>query len=641
MMLRLPSLLAALILAAACGSSGPEPDGTVLPAPVDARGISLDAADYPVFPRPDEGADPSVPAEQGGAGFTGEGWETNLDFGLIGDPRAVKGGTLREYYPAFPGTLRMEGPESNTDLNVLIGGLVYETLLSVHPTTLEFIPALATHWQISDDRLSYRFRINPNARFSDGTPVTAEDVVATFRFNRDPGLQAPMAAIVWNKFEEPVAETPYIVSVNSSQLNWRNFLYFAASLPILPAHVLEKVDGETYLRDYNFKLLPGSGPYIVNEADVDKGNSITIRRRDDYWAVDHRRNVGTGNFDEIREIVVRDENLAFEMFKRGDLDYFFVTRSRTWVEEMNFDTVQRGLIQKRKIFNNYPAGIQGLAFNMRKAPFDDINVRKALTLLLNRELLIEKLFYNEYEPQNTYYPNSVYENPNNPLNEYDRGEALRLLGESGWTERDAQGRLTRNGQPLTVEVLYGNPGSEPFLTIYQEDLRNAGIAMNLRLVTPETLFQLVMERRFDVVHLAWGGIAFPNPETSYHSSLADVDNTNNITGIKDPRIDAICDAYDAMFDVDERIAAIRELDGILAEHQPYVLQWYAPSHRIAYWNKFGHPDGYLTKMGDYRDIPSLWWFDPAREEQLTLARGDGSVRLETGETESRYWANAN
>ena len=395
----------------------------------------MDKADYPVFPDADAGADPDVPAEEGGRGFTGEGWETNEDHDFVGDPRAVKGGTLREYILDFPGTLRTEGPESNTALNALIQSMVYEGLLTMHPTTLEYMPALATHWQISEDRLTYRFRINPNARWSDGAPVVAADVVATWRLMMDKGLQAPMSTLVWSKFEEPVAESKYIVRATSTRLNWRNFLYFSQALPIFPGHVLKDLDGETYLREYNFKLLPGTGPYIVEESDIEKGQSVTIRRRTDYWAENQRRSVGVNNFDEVREIVVRDQNLAFEMFKRGDLDYFFVSRARVWVEEFDFDNVERGLVQKRKVFNQNPNGIAGLAFNTRKAPFDDVRLREALALAMNREQMIEKLFYNEYLPQNSYYAGGIYENHDNPANPYDPRASIELLAEAGWRER--------------------------------------------------------------------------------------------------------------------------------------------------------------------------------------------------------------
>jgi microcin C transport system substrate-binding protein len=623
---------------AACGGGEPAstPVANVPAASAPTAPVNLDKNAYPVFPNADAGADPAVAAELGGRGFTGDGWETNVDFDLIGDPRAVKGGTFREYQLSFPGTLRIDGPESNTALNYMIAGMVYETLLSIHPTTLDFIPALATHWQISEDRSFYRFRLNPNARWADGQPVTADDVVATWNLMMDKGLQSPSSQLVFGKFEKPVAESKYIVSVKSQVENWRNFLYLAASMAILPAHVLKDVDGAKYLADYNFKFLPGTGAYRVDEADVQKGQSVTIRRRNDYWAADSRRNVGINNFDEVRETVVRDQNLAFEMFKKGDIDSYFVNISREWVEELNFDRVQRGLIQKRKVFNDDASGVQGLAFNMRKEPFSDIRVRKALTLLQNRQLFIERLFFNEYVPQNTFH-GGIYENPNNPKNEYDPQAALALLAEAGWSSRDAQGRLVKDGQPLTIEILYDSQTSERFLTIYQEDLSKVGIGLNLRLVTPETQFKLLMDRNFDVTTVAWGGLDFPNPETAFSSSLADVPNNNNIAGFKDARVDELLVAYDREFDPAKRAAIIQEIDGILANSYQYVLGWDMPFHRIAYWNKFGHPEGYFSRIGDNDDMATLWWIDPQKDAELRRALGDDSISLPVGTTEVRYW----
>ncbi|MCZ6769702.1 MAG: extracellular solute-binding protein [Acidobacteria bacterium] len=629
-------LMSGWLAALGCGYLS-ETGGGDTATSLEPRGpVSMDKNDYPVFPDADAGADPAVSAEQGGKGFTGEGWETNTEFDFIGDPRAVKGGLLRETISDFPGNLRIEGPESNTFLNSIVEGMVYETLLGLHPTTMEYIPLLATHWQISPDKTTYRFRINPNARWADGQPVTAQDVVASWNFMMDEGLQAPMARIRWSKFEEPVAESKYLVRVKSSKVNWRNFLYFSGMI-ILPAHVLKDVDGETYVLDYNFKLLPGTGPYEVLEQDINKGNSLIIRKRKDYWAEKDRINVGLNNFDQIKEIVVRDRNLEFEMFKKGDLDYYFVNRAQMWVEDLEFDRIQRGLIQKRKIFNHSPLGIQGLAFNMRRIPFDDIRIRKALFHLFNREQLVEKLMYNEYELQHSYYSGGIYENPNNPKISYDPELALKILAEAGWRNRDERGRLVKQGQPLELELLYRSQTSERILTVYQEDLRKVGISLNLRLVTPETGFKLVMERQFDMFSMAWTASSFPDPETSWHSSLADVDNTNNITGVKSSRLDEITDAYDRMFELEERIGAIQEVDGILANLYPYMLEWTAPYHRIVFWNKFGYPSGHLTRTGDQRGIPTLWWIDPEKSQRLNSAQADPSIQLEVGQTEDRYW----
>ena len=129
-------------------------------------------------------------------------------------------------------------------------------------------------------------------------------------------------------------------------------------MTVYPAHGLKGVTGAQYLKQFNDKMLPGSGQYIVKPGDLEKGKMVHIRRRPDYWAEKYRRNVGTGNFDEIREIVVRDENLQFEMLKKGDLDYFHVLRAQQWAEELTFDKIQSGVLQKRKVWNHSPNSIQ-------------------------------------------------------------------------------------------------------------------------------------------------------------------------------------------------------------------------------------------------------------------------------------------
>jgi microcin C transport system substrate-binding protein len=260
-----------------------------------------------------------------------------------------------------------------------------------------------------------------------------------------------------------------------------------------------------------------------------------------------------------------------------------------------------------------------------------------MTLLLNREQLMEKLFFNEYTPMNSYFPGGVYENPNNPKNTYDPAAAVKLLAEAGWSTRDAQGRLTKNGRPFEVEYLYGDKGSERWLTIYQEDLRRAGITLNLRLTSYETLLQLQGEHKFDLVSVGWVQGTFPNPEALYHSRFADQQNTFNYVGFKNARVDALLDAYQKEFDQQKRIQMIREIDGILGDSYVYILEWEAPFERLLYLNKFGHPDSYFSRIGSYRDMTSLWWIDPAKEAKFRQAMGDESVKLDVGPTDVRYW----
>jgi microcin C transport system substrate-binding protein len=636
----LSGLVGAILMTAACGgvSTPPPPNttGTTSPSSTPSN-VSVNKNAYPVFSNADAGADPSVPAEQGGKGFRGEGWETNTDFDLIGDPRAVKGGELKHANMAdFPSTLRYYGPNVSA-WNQGLHYMVYEPLLWLHPTSLEYIPALATHWQISPDKRTFRFRLDPNARFSDGTPVTSADVIATWKLLTDKSLQDPAKTLIYSNYEPPVAESRYIVSVRAKSENWLNLLYFGYQMAVLPSSVLNKTNGAAYIRDYNYKMAAGSGPYMIGEQDVVKGNSVRIRKRNDYWAEGYRRNVGQNNFASINQIVVRDENLEFERVKRGDLDLFVLTRAQQWVQELGYPNMKRGLNQRRKVFNANPDGIQGIAINARREPYNDIRVRKALRHLFNRELMIQKLAFNEYVSIDSIFSNSIYENHNNEKVKYDPQRALQLLAEAGWKDRDSAGRLSRNRQPLTLELVYGTPGFERYFTVYQEDLRKVGITLNLRLVTWETLIKLLDDQAFQMAMVNYTGEVFPSPESTWHSSLADQKNTQNITGFKNKRADDIMAAYLKEFAIDSRVKLLQELDGIVTNEHQFILQWGAPFQRLVFWNKFGYPQGVVSRVGDYRDVPTLWWVDQDKSRKLEAAMKDNSINLGEGASDDRYW----
>jgi microcin C transport system substrate-binding protein len=558
-------------------------------------------------------------------------WETNTDFSLIGDPAAQKGGTIRDAMISYPATFRVHGPSSNTTFNSTMSGLVYQTLIGIHPNTLEFIPDLAEVWEIKADNKTFSFRLNPKARWADGQPVTPEDVVFSWELVTDPEIKDPYSTELFSRFEKPEIVDERTVKFVAKNLHWRNFIFCGANLPILPAHTFR---GKDYLQDFNWKMPNGSGPYELWK--FRKGNYITFKRRDDFWARDERAYQGLYNFDQIKFIVVRDENLMFEKFKKGEFDYHVVAIARKWVEEMNFDKIQNGWIQKRKVFTFQPNGVYGIAINMRRPPFDDVRVRKALAHLYNRPVFMDKLFFNEYQNMYSYFPGSMYENPDNEKLDYAPEAARQLLQAAGWQERNNEGWLIKDGKTFTITLLYGSKTSERHLTIFQEDLRRAGIELNLKLVDYSTMFRLIDERNYNLASMAWNALIFPNPESSYHSKYADMKQTNNITGIKHPRIDEILEAYPQMFDINDRITALQELDGLVYQEHPYILNWYAPFTRVLYWGRFGIPESYFSRFGNYRDILSMWWYDEAKAKALEEAI-DKNAPLPVGETQIRYW----
>ena len=592
--------------------------------------------------------DTGVPAEMGGPGFDqiaeAQGWITNQDFLVYRSKGVKKGGTFVMSLPDFPITLRAEGRDANNYASNMINEVMYESLLNMDYTTFRFYPGLATHWKISEDKMTYWFRINPNAFFSDGHPVTAEDVLYSWKLMVNEGILEPYGNILYQKYEPPEVISKYIVKVRTKELNWRYIIYFGLSLKIMPAHKLKDLDGpgerdlgKNYLKTYQFKNMPHTGPYDILMKDVKKGKSIAVTRRRDYWNKDSDIYRYMYNFDKIKIKVVRDERLEMEKFKKGELDFYQVGRAQWWVQEFKFDAVRRGLVQKRKVYTERPRGYGGLALNMREFPFNDKRTRYAIAHLFNREQLIEKLFYNEYIPTDSYYPGTRYENPDNPKRRYDPEKARQLLKEAGWTGKDAQGYLMHeNGQRFELDFTILQQSNRIF-TVVQQDFKQAGIKLNISFATQATLWQLMEEFKFKMHYQNWGGLVFPNPESSMRSDLADRKQSNNICGIKDERIDTLLDEYNICFDQQRRIEIIREIDAILMDIAPYALSWSALFDRIVYWNKFGVPTCALPIVGNWTYPPRFWWYDEAKAAKLKEARKDKNISFPQGNLEVRFW----
>jgi microcin C transport system substrate-binding protein len=652
---RAVALLAALALglvASGCetGQESKGPGGNGNPPAADGRPASdsstapppqemLPSYDLPFVewswdPTP---GDPAVPAELGGPGFTGEGWQTRTRAPALGSPDAVRGGTARRHLPDWPATLRQAGENWNTSFNYTAGSLIYESLLGIDPLTLEPVPGLATHWQISDDRTTYRFRIDARARFSNGEEVTADDVVATWKLRVDPGLRDPSSLMTYGKLHQPVAVSKYIVEVRVKEESWRNFLYFSG-MSVFPASAVGDITGAGYLDRYQFAYVPGTGPYIVRDADIVQGQSIALTRRDDYWNEDHPTQRGLHNIERLEFVVVKDEGLAFEKLKKGELDIFYVPKAQWWVEEVpRIDGVRRGWIQPRKFWNDRPIGTSGIALNMGRAPLDDLRVRQALQLLYNRELMIEKLFFDEYAPLQSYYQGGVYQNPSNPPLPYDPLRAVELLEEAGWSEVNDAGIRTKDGRELRLRLVYPNALTEPSLTLFQEDARAAGIALDLQLLTPAAAWKALQEKQYEMMSIGWGALVFPNPETSFSSRLADQTGNNNVTAFSDPRVDELLAEYDIEYDVGRRIEIIREIDGRIYAEQPYVLGWYLAPVRVLYSGKFAMPPWGIGPLSDAGDEFFYWWVDPKRKAAVEAAQRDSSLTLPSQPVENRFW----
>ena len=573
-------------------------------------------------------------------GFETYNWDEKVDKTFFGDPKAKKGGTLNYTHSLFPRTMRVIGQNSPQVINAqTISDMCYEGLLSQHPTTLEFIPGLASHWKISDDKMTYEFRINPDARWWDGMPVTSDDVIATWDLRMDETILAPSDQITYGKFERPIAKSKYIVSVKAKTVNWRNFLYFSTSMVLHPYHILKDLDGTSFLEEYTFSLIPGTGPYIIEDKNIKNQESFTLERREDYWAKNSPFKRYKFNFDKIKVSVVKDNDaLQFEKFKKGEQDIFTVNRSRRWIEETDFDAASKGWVKKQRVFSEKPAGTSGYYFNMREWPFDDKRIRYAFCYLYNREKMNKEMYYNEYDMMNSLYSGSVYENKDNNSFSYNPEEAIKLLKEAGYIDRNSDGWLVHNetGKVLSFEISIQKT-SAYMVTPVQQMLKEYGLDMQIKFMDYNTIIKNVNARNFNICMLGYSGLVYPNPESSLRSTLADQNDNNNVWGFKSTRVDDLLDEYDICFDQKRRIEIIREIDGIFGDVHPIAYSIARNYSRAMWWDKFGYPEWMFSRyVGEHWDVFDYWWYDEEKDVQLKDAiKSDKKLPLKP--IDMKYW----
>ncbi len=623
-------LLAALLLLVGCGgrSAPPAPPSADVLGRMGLRDASTPDAlaqaaerlatvplDAP--PVPGEGYDPTFPPD---LPFDPSAWQTNPPAPSIGDPRAKPGGRLVLATTDWPPTLRTEGPNSRLLLTFQLQSMVYETLLGIDPVSLEFVPGLARYWQVDPDKRTYRFRIDERARWADGRPVTADDVLATVEHLRNPDRKDPLVCTKWNQLVEYVHVLDRLtVEIRTKEARWRALLEIGNQF-IYPAAYI-RMDGETYIQDWNWKLPPGSGPYEIRSADVKKGRAITLHRRADWWGRDLAQNRGTCNFDEIEWQIVRDFELMYTKFLAGEIDVYLVSRAQRWVEEVNAEhAVRMGWIQKRKIYYKVPEGYGGFCFNLREPPFDKRNVRLAFAHLFNREKLFDKILFHQYLYMDSYWPGQKWARPNAERVRYDPAKARALLAEEGWTHRDKAGFLVndRGERFPTLTLEFSSDSWIRIFGVVTNDLFNeAGIKMELKLLDDASLLKKVWDFKFKVAWWFWSASLFPEPYEELHSIYADQKGSNNLNGLKNKEIDDLCVKYRTEWDAKARMRMLQRIDEILFDTHMYALAWYAPYFRILYWDKFGHPPEYAARVtDDLTNLMSYWWADPEREQRM-------------------------
>ena len=549
------------------------------------------------------------------------------------NPDAPKGGTINY---AWPGTFDsinpfiVQGSGARGSLDLVFGNNVFETLMmrsADEPFTL--YPLLAKTIDTDDERSFAEFTLDERARFSDGQPVTPEDVIFTFELLAEKGI--PRYGVTANKvakvekvgergvrftFKHPDRELPLILGL----------------FPILPKHA---VDAATFDKS-TLRPIVGSGPYRLET--VRAGDSLTFKRNPDYWAKDIPSKRGFDNYDTITLTYFRDENAMFEAFKKGLVDVFIDENSGRWASQYDFPAVQRGDIIKETVRTRLPSGMFGIVLNTRRPVFQDPKLRLALIDLFDFEWANRSLFSGAYTRTRSFFDNSELSSSGNPASEAEKAllapfpDAVtpEILA-NGWTPPVSDGSgldrafmrvgfeklkqagyllkdgrlIAPDGKAVAFEIMLKSNENQQIAVAYQQTLAKLGIAVTVRSVDAAQFLQRQINYDFDAMFFNYTASLSPGVEqlSRWGSTARDKPGTFNYAGAADPAVDAMIDALINARTRDDFIQAVRAYDRVLLSGAYVIPLYFKPEQWIARWKRIERPE---TPPLQGSQLPT-WW----------------------------------
>lgn len=508
-----------------------------------------------------------------------------MKINVLGKPDAPVKGTFYANLSSEPENFSPMG--SSEYVSRLAYEYVVEGLLRLNPDTYEFEPELAERYEVSKDFLTFTFFLNKKAHWSDGKPVTAEDVKFSVEAVRDPAFQASHRIPYYEDVESIEVVDQYTVKFKMKKKYFKNLEVLAVEgyTPILPKHIYGDPKAKLPIAP-----LYGSGPYKVEA--YNRGKNIVLVRDPNYWGANEPGLKSMGKFERINFRFIKEENLEMEMVKKGDLDYMWP------IQIENFEKKAVGepfgtTVRKVQAENKKPKRYGFIAWNNKKPWFKDRDARLAMSYLFNRKLLIEKFMFNKAVEgmAPVYYKSPFMPADVKPI-PYDPAKAKALLTKLGWADKDKNGILEKmvDGKPLEFrfDLLLPTRDAEKYFTIYKEDLKKAGIEMNIKLIEWNTFSKLLDEQKFDAVTLAWaGGAPEDDLKQIWHSDSARMGGSNFIS-YSNKEVDKAIDSAREEMDKAKRTKLWQKAVRLIAADAPYTYLFnlkydlYLVNNRIGY-----------------------------------------------------------
>ncbi|MBI1208954.1 MAG: ABC transporter substrate-binding protein [Azospirillum sp.] len=559
------------------------------------------------------------------------------------DPAAPKGGEIK---------LSAIGSFDSLNPYILRGvgaaglGLAFETLTTqTLDEPFSEYGLIAETIDIPADRAWVAYTLRSQARWHDGQPITAEDVVWSFEALKEKGH--PFYRSYYAEVAKAEADGPARVKFTFKRPGNSELPLIMGQMPVMPKHYWAS-------RDFASTTLEpplGSGPYRIET--VEPGRAITLQRVADWWGRELPINRGRYNFDRIRYDYYRDAGVALEAFLAGAYDYRQENSAKTWATGYDAPPVRDGLIVKREIKHERPAGMQAFVFNSRREIFKDPRVREALGYAFDFEWANRNVAYGAYKRTESYFANSElassglpskdelailepfrdrlpprlfteeFHPPKTDASGNARGnlrKATELLAGAGWVLRDNQLVNAANGKPLTFEILYPSPLFEPWVGPFIANLKRLGITARYRVVDDAQYQNLIDDFNFDMTIGGFGQSLSPGNEQLdfWGSTRAAIKGSRNIAGVNDPVVDHLIDLIVQAPDRASLITRVRALDRVLLWGFYVIPQWHLDRDRLAYWDKFGAP---LVTPKYGLGVIDTWWLDAAKAPSIRAVQG--------------------
>ena len=519
-------------------------------------------------------------------------------------------------------------------------GYVFESLMARgYDEPFSLYGLLARTIETDDARSYVTFALDPAARFSDGAPVTAADVIFSWQLLRDHGR--PNYRTYYAKVARADALDERTVRFDLGGADDRELPLILGLMPVLAKHAIDAARFE----DTTFAKPIGSGPYTV--ADLDPGKSVTLKRDPNYWGSELPINRGLWNFNEMRVDYYRDANAYFEAFKTGLYDVRAEHDPTRWRTGYDIPAVRDGRIVKEAFVNGLPKPAFNFVFNTRRPIFADLRVRQAITMLFDAEWINRNFFFDLYRRSASYFDGSDLSAYHRAADERERAllapfpdavrpdvldgtwsppvsdgsgrdrkslrEALGLLDAAGYELKGTTLRARGSGRPFHFEIMVTNRDDERLALAFASNLARAGIDAQVRLVDAVQYDERRISFDFDMIQYRWEESLSPGNEQSFYwgSAAADQQGSRNYMGVRSPAIDAMIAAMLAARERPDFVAAVRALDRLLISGCYVVPLFYLPEQWVARWTSIRHP-GHTSLFGY---LPETWWYQPKRALQ--------------------------